>query len=311
MYKKIIFYYIIIVTLSTCLLEASSVYNDNCKGCHASIFELSDTHTKKQWRELTREPKTMMRYIHKDNLDVISYLNSKKYNADNLCNDMAFYAPQKSSKTVPLKKYTKTDQPSRYCIQCHNSEMILATKRTFDKWNVLYKSDESLKLSHKQQIKVLDYIDSSIFKKGKNKLIEDIKFYAPNPKIIKLKNGRYALTLQYDGATSKHAKDLLDKIESSFDGCALDQDVDLSLSFVKDDSSQIGVMASMITLGLVPMQTKAKWELKAKYKNQIFRNFGETSSELGWFYAKEKKIDDIFAQMINNIIKDMNLQCKK
>lgn len=280
-------------------------YNQHCAKCHQSIFELADTNTKSQWRALTYGKK--LKEIHRDNLDVLAYLNSKAYNADKLYKQISFFAPDEFKDIKPLKRYSPLYANPPYCYQCHENVMTLAHMRTKTQWRNIENNISILKKYHLSQPKAVKYIESDLFMKSKHTFIKEMLFYAPNPQHIVVKQGNATFILDGNNVTKIEAYKYLKIASATFSSCMPKENIVFHLKPISDNTNIGKIYAAIITVGMVPFETKTIWELTVLYQGHTFRAQGETKDSLGWSGKVSITKEKILHRLLDNIKKDMNI----
>ncbi len=254
------------------LLASASV--DSCNYCHVDTITLSSSQSKARWFRLTRTP-DILKQIHKNNLDVVEYLDSKAYSASNLYEDMEFFATEKEPQK---KKIVYKDILSR-CTVCHFSEPKLASLWQDREWNELLVSSEKLKKVHTKNLAVLEFIDSNEYNNSLSKFVKKMKFFALNILQITLKEKNITFIYETNDANMQEAKYLFEKVKKELLSYNLDKDILLHVKAEKKSPSLFSSMTSIMTV-VVPVFIKTIWSMQITYDEREFSSYIELEDTL-------------------------------
>lgn len=160
-----------------------------CNYCHGNVFGVSGLQSKPEWKKLTSDGGKKLQKIHKDNLDVVSYLKSSAYDEKRMYDYVSFYAG--SQRAFIAEKIVKQ------CVECHKSEMHLSDFWTKAQWASLSSTLKPLKEIHQKQLKVMNLIESDSFNEVLPEFIKKITFHAPKSE-SRIKKDRYMLKRPYN-----------------------------------------------------------------------------------------------------------------
>jgi cytochrome c5 len=143
-----------------------------CIVCHGnSKIEFSRLQSKVAWKKMTSDGGKKLYKIHKDNLDVQTYLKSDAYDEKKLFKYIEFFSES--------EKMYKAKQFAKQCFVCHKSKLHMSSFYTKEKWNNLRNSLDGLIQKHHYQRRILEDIKSPQFKNILPDFIKYISFSAP------------------------------------------------------------------------------------------------------------------------------------
>ena len=277
--------------------------NESCNYCHVDVITLSATQSKDNWLQLTQDDNDTLKTIHHKNLDVVFYLNSSEYNASQLYEDMEFFAPYEQ---ISKEKKRYKDIQSR-CSECHFSEPRLAKLWQDREWETLLKSSDKLREAHKNNLAVLEYIDSKDYKKNLSKFIKSMKFFALNIIKVTLKDENTTFIFEADDANIKEAEYLFNQIKKELKRCKIEDEIFLHVSSRKKSASFFNSLLSVSTL-FVPVYTKTFWSMRVRYKNREFLAHLEVENSVTIVNRFDKEFE--FDKM-DTLFKQINIPCSK
>ncbi len=166
---------LLLLLLYTPLLHAGFLAEQKCVKCHENIFKLSRIYTKTEWLKATSEHNATLRILHKNELEVLAYLDSPEYDPHALYRDLSFYAYEtKAMQQLPVT-----------CYQCHDNAVQMAQLWSDEAWMQLYNSVDPLVRAHTKYPKVAAYIKTPLFKEGIPEIVRRMQIFAKSQKKVR------------------------------------------------------------------------------------------------------------------------------
>ena len=187
------------LTLSLLVLAHADL---SCTVCHSNNIDFSHLKSKKEWRILTVDGGEALKKMHKNNLDVIKFIESDDYNEDEVYDKIHFFAYSTPEQTafLNLKK----------CKTCHDWRVGML--RTKSQWQGLTSSLDLLTQTHATDKETVTWIESNSFKNEKilAHFIKKISFHASNRVSAPIRNtlnkNAKRKTIHYDKVELKDVK---------------------------------------------------------------------------------------------------------
>ncbi|MEA1953458.1 MAG: hypothetical protein U9O24_03615 [Campylobacterota bacterium] len=298
------------------------IVKENIKECTKCHKDLKNIWSRKSWLNLTSlDP---LKEAHKENLDVLKVLDSKKF-----MNVLTMFIEtmQSNAPSVVEKEVLNIEER---CIKCHDRSMDLSNLWSKNQWDDLLKSLDTLKTIHKNELKVIPFIESDKFKKYLADFIESIKFQASDRKkdsvvsiyskenykkielkIFEFKDEKTVFTYKKMDGEKEEAEKIYKRIKEYFDKCNIDTPITLKL---RDNGwSTVGsdVIMWVLTLSLSDIRSSMSVTLEATQNGKSHLATQKITNTMGWF-NNTKESDTVFTvleKLMQEIEKELMLTC--
>ncbi|GEM_PF-5289156 len=157
-----------------------------CTYCHGGEMELSKLRSLSSWSELIRDRGRGLQAIHHDNLGVVAYLQSDRYDEKALYDIVAFFARRQIE--------IDADRLLGACSVCHNNRIELSKLWSKRQWRGLTTTLKPLQDAHRYEQKVLRSL-SSLKQELIAEMVKELLFFAPKRKPKKRRSLYVAQTL--------------------------------------------------------------------------------------------------------------------
>jgi len=289
-----------------------------CTKCHPDKIDFSHLKSKQQWKKLILDGGEQLKIIHKDQLDVIRYIQSDRYDEEKVFNYVAFFANNTKKQIAYLNK--------KKCIKCHTWR--IDGLRTKSEWHELSNSLEPLKKLHHNNKEVLDLINSQSFKDTLPYFIKDISFQVKpdwsNSKKQNQKNkikphtfntNSFNFIYKIAGETkekTKHNTDIYQTyILNELKKYTFEKPVSITLIEKTLSIEPISGFISILTINFFPYIAKKELQLTIKTNKKIYTTNTHITVSEGWTIKNEKvaKMKSVLSDFLKEA--DMNISKTK
>lgn len=324
-------FYLLLIPM---VLAAST--GEYCISCHKGKIDLSRLKSKIEWKQLTLDGGKALKKIHKQNLDVVKYIESEKYHKDALYDYVGFFAYGTKEQTA----YHNFNQ----CKNCH--DWRIGMSRTKQQWGTLSKSLDWLKELHIGNKEALRLINSNHFKEKKtlSYFIKMISFHATDEqrrknnvnKTIKvtadinitkpdissmhqMKNKRFDFHYDAKHMSKEAAKKVFSVLGLKLKTCKK-QPHKVSVSLYHAGSKEYAsdaIISLIFTLGVAPVRYDNRWIMEVDNGKNVFYSavnvvsVGGPMSNTKSAEKDKEYIEDKVVFMIDEIMAKPDFRCKK
>ncbi len=282
-----------------------------CASCHSGKIDLSHLKSKREWKLLTLDEGEAFKKMHKQNLDVATYIDGDKYNEEELYDYVDFFAYGTKEQIGHLNV--------KKCKSCHDWRVGML--RTKSEWHALSNSLEPLKRVHIGDKEALKLIESDGFKDRETLLyfIKKISFHAsddrrkidnednnktkkitsnthltkpPEKQMHKIKSKKFDFKYDRKNMSDKAVEKVLSTLKMKFETCRkIDNKISISLYHAgSKEYTSDAIISVLFTLGIAPVRYDNSWVMEVKNSKNVFYSTVNIVSVSGPM-SKSKSVD--------------------